>query len=543
MKALRTGPVLFLALLAGAILASAQTSNLGKIDFPNSGAAAAQEPFLRGVLLLHSFEFEDAREAFQEAQKADPDFALACWGEAMTWNHPLWREQDRDAARKALDRLAPTADARLAKAPTEREKDYLRALEVLYADGDKVERDLAYSGAMRALHEKYPDDLEAASFYALSILGTTQGERDFAVFMRAAAVAEEVFARNPQHPGAVHYLIHSYDDPVHAPLGLRAARVYARIAPAASHAQHMISHIYVALGDWAAVEDANVKAFAVSEERARRKGLPTHVRSHHALHWLEYAYLQQGRYQEARQTLDLIHDDARSSGSSGARWYFAAMRAAYVVQTGDAKNLPTGVDTKGIGLSGIAADLFATGYAAWHAANPEGVSEALAQLRASREAAPEAATHHHTSWTAANSPRDLAVAAIAEKELEALLSWHSGEKEKTLRLLEEATAAEDALPIEYGPPDVVKPTHELLGEFLLQLGKAKEAQEQFERALKRTPRRSPSLLGLARAANQAGDTETAAKAYAELRQIWQKADAGLAELEEVNIKASRGGTN
>lgn len=542
MKALQAGIVLCLALLASAPL-TAQTAELGRIDFPNSGAAAAQEPFLRGVLLLHSFEFEDAREAFQEAQKADPAFALAYWGEAMTYNHPLWREQDRDAALKALERLAPTAAARLAKAPTEREKDYLSALEILYADGDKVERDLAYSEAVRALHEKYPDDLDAASFYALSILGTTQGERDLAVYMRAAAVAEEVFAKNPQHPGAVHYLIHSYDDPVHAPLGLRAARVYARIAPAASHAQHMISHIYVALGDWDAVEDANLKAFAVSEERARRKGLPTHVRSHHALHWLEYAYLQQGRYREARQTLDLIEADARSSGSTGARWYFATMRAAYIVQTGDAKNLPSGIGTKGIGLSATAADLFATGYAAWRAGNPEGIGEALAQLRASREAVPEASSHHHASWTATNSPRDLAVAAIAEKELEALLSWHSGEKEKTLHLLEEATAAEDALPVEFGPPDVVKPTHELLGEFLLQLGKAKEAQEQFELALKRTPRRSPSLLGLARAANRTGDRETANRAYAELRQIWQKADAGLAELEEVNIKAGRSGSN
>ncbi len=542
MKALRAGFVLWIALLAAAGPAAAQASNLGKIDFPNSGAAAAQEPFLRGVLLLHSFEYEDAREAFQEAQKADPGFALAYWGEAMTYNHPLWREQDRDAALKALERLAPTAAARLAKAPTPREKGYLSALEILYADGDKLERDLAYSEAMRGLREKYPDDLDAASFYALSILGTTQGERDFAVYMRAAAVAEEVFAKNPQHPGATHYLIHSYDDPVHAPLGLRAARVYARIAPAASHAQHMISHIYVALGDWDAVEDANVKAFAVSEDRARRKGLPAHVRSHHALHWLEYAYLQQGRYREARQTLDLIEADARSSGSTGARWYFAAMRAAYVVQTGDSKNVPSGIDTKGIGLSATAADLFAIGYAAWRDGDPEGISRALAQLRASRENAPEASSHHHASWSALNTPRDLAVAAIAEKELQALLSWHGGEKEKALGLLQEAAAAEDALPVEFGPPDVVKPPHELLGEFLLQLGKAKEAQQQFELALKRTPRRSPTLLGLARAADQAGDRDTADMAYAELRQIWQKADAGLAELEEVNLKAGRSGT-
>jgi tetratricopeptide (TPR) repeat protein len=220
-----------LVLIAMASLTIDAEEKLGSIDFPNSGKPEAQQAFIRAVLLLHSFEFEDAAEAFIETQEIDPDFALAYWGEAMTHNHPLWRFQDRDAALAALAKYAPTGRERLQKAPTERERGYLEAVEVLFGEGDKVARDEAYSEAMRELSERYPEDLEARSFYALSILGTAQGERDFATYMRAGEVTEEVFDANPQHPGAVHYMIHSYDDPVHAPLGLRAARVYAKIAP------------------------------------------------------------------------------------------------------------------------------------------------------------------------------------------------------------------------------------------------------------------------------------------------------------------------
>ena len=229
-----------IAVVFACALAAADHPELGKIDFPNSGKPAAQQAFIKAVLLLHSFEYSDAREAFQEVQRIDPAFAMAYWGEAMTHNHPLWRQQDREAALQALGKLASTPEARSARTPTDRERGYLQAVEVLFGDGDKVERDDLYSEAMRQLAERHPDDLEARSFYALSILGTAQGQREFSVYMRAGAVAEEIFDANPHHPGAVHYMIHSYDDPVHAPLGLRAARVYAKIAPAASHAQHMI---------------------------------------------------------------------------------------------------------------------------------------------------------------------------------------------------------------------------------------------------------------------------------------------------------------
>ena len=171
---------------------------LGSLSFPNSGTAEAQAPFLRGVLLLHSFEFEPAAEAFREAQAADAGFALAYWGEAMTYNHPLWRQQDRDAALAALARLGATPDERAARAPTDREKAYLATVETLYGDGTKQERDQAYMRAMADLAYRFPDDMEARAFYALAILGSRDGTRDFATYRRAAAVAQPLFDANPE---------------------------------------------------------------------------------------------------------------------------------------------------------------------------------------------------------------------------------------------------------------------------------------------------------------------------------------------------------
>ena len=191
----------------------------------------------------------------------------------MTENHPLWLEQNTTEAHKILNRLASTEEARLAKAPTQREKGYLQAVHLLYGEGDKLNRDLAYAEAMRQLSVNFPEDLEAAAFYALALLGSEQGQRNFRTYMKAAAIGEEIFHKNPQHPGAVHYLIHSYDDPIHAPLGLRAARVYGSLAPAASHAQHMPSHIFMALGMWEEVVKANQAAWAASEARIKQKGL------------------------------------------------------------------------------------------------------------------------------------------------------------------------------------------------------------------------------------------------------------------------------
>lgn len=515
-----TAGVAALFMLAGTASAAGE---LGRIDFPNSGSPEAQEPFLRGALLLHSFEYEDASEAFREAQRLDPRFALAYWGEAMTHNHPLWRQQDREAALEALARLAPTPEARHAACPTPRERGYLEAVEILFGEGDRPARNEAYADAMGRLARAYPEDLEAAAFHALSILGTAGGVRDFRTYMRAAAVAEGVFARNPEHPGAIHYLIHSYDDPVHAPLGLRPARVYARVAPAASHAQHMISHIYVALGWWDEAAPANEKAFAVSEERARRKDLDADALSYHALHWLAYTYLQQGRYSAAKSRVEAMERFVARTGSTRARWHFAAMRAGYLVETRRFDELTGAIDPNGLGLTAAAADLFASGLAALRTGQADAADDALDRLGARCREAGE------------KDGPDLPAARVMEKELAGLVAWERGRREEGLRLLQEAVALEETIPLEYGPPSVVKPSHELLGETLLETGRTADALAAFRKGLERAPRRALSLLGLARAAAREGRKEEAETAYAELREIWDSADPGLAESAELKV--------
>lgn len=493
---------------AGPVI-GADIESLGSLEFPNSGAVEAQEPFIRGVLLLHSFEYDDAREAFLAAQEIDPDFHMAYWGEAMTHNHPLWRRQDRAAARAVLERLP-------AGAPSRREQGYLDALRILYGDGDKVSRDFAYSEAMGALSQRHPDDLEAKSFYALSILGTTQAVRDFRAYMRAGAVVEEVFAANPRHPGAAHYLIHSYDDPIHAPLGLRAARVYADIAPAASHAQHMISHIYVALGRWSDSVESNVQSFEVSEERVERKGLGVDDLNFHAYHWLQYSYLQLGRWQVARQMLDRMHGYALESGSMRARGYYAAMRASWLTETGDIE-IPPSLGTTNTGPTSAAADLFASGYRALTSGRAGQASTAVESLETLLAEQP-------TTMEDSVATERRRVIEVLTWSLQSQIALAAGREREARDLLTRATAAEASMPLEYGPPAIVKPSHELFGETLLQIGEPEAAAMQLTTALERAPRRRAALWGQAQAAAALGEATVVEASCAELARILIGAD-------------------
>ena len=260
------GIALFALCVTSIVSLQAEPGGLGRIAFPTSGPAEARKHFDRGVLFLHSFEYREAREQFLAAQKMAPSFAMAYWGEAMTYNEPVWFAQDLDSGRSALKRLP-------VKAPTDRERAYLHAVELLYGDGTKEDRDFEYSAAMRRLHENYPDDQEAAAFYALSLIGTCHRGRDFRTYMKAAAVAEAVLEKNPEHPGALHYAIHAYDDPVHAPLGLRAARVYANSraggSPCPTHAfAHFSRHGHV--GRSCTVERSRLESHRRTSSRSSR---------------------------------------------------------------------------------------------------------------------------------------------------------------------------------------------------------------------------------------------------------------------------------
>ena len=196
-----------------------QNSQLGKVDFPTSGSPNAQVHFLRGVAALHSFWFEEALDEFRKSTQVQPDFMMGYWGEAMAHNHPLWAEQDTDAARKVLEKIKDTPKL------TPRERAYLNAVKTLYGAGDKLARDKAYAAVMETIYRDYPDDLEAASFYSLALQGTVRpGDKGFLRQAKAGALALEVYQKNPNHPGAAHYIIHAFDDPEHAILALPAAR-------------------------------------------------------------------------------------------------------------------------------------------------------------------------------------------------------------------------------------------------------------------------------------------------------------------------------
>jgi tetratricopeptide (TPR) repeat protein len=525
------------ALLAAAGILRAQTGDLGRIDFATSGSPEARKHFSKGALLLHSFEFDDAAEEFRAAEKIEPGFAMAYWGEAMSYNHPLWMEQDRDAAVAALKRLAPTREARLAKAPTDRERGYLAAVEALYGDGDKAARDRAYAEKMRALHEKYPDDLDAASLYALALLGTCEGKRDYAVYMKAAAIAEEVFAKNPLHPGAVHYLIHCYDDPIHAPLGMRAARVYAKIAPAAGHALHMPSHIFFASGMWEEAAASNTAAWKASLDRAQRKGLGPDDHNLHALFWLEYAQLQLGRYADARRTLATMEKDAAASDSARVRHHLAMMKAAYLIETrrwsGDAERIA--VRTDDLGQRGLGLALFVDGLAALARKDRPAAEKAVAEMGESGSA-DSGHAHGGSSMTYPMGSRGDA-SGVMRTELEAEILASGGKTDDALGKAREAAAAEDRMTFEFGPPQVAKPAHELLGELLLSAGRADDAKKEFEASLARAPGRALSLLGLARSAAKAGDAAAAGRAYSELARSWSSADGDLPERREIEKRA------
>jgi len=534
-------PLLLLSLLIFSLArpaAAADPASLGRIDFPTTASPAAQQHFLRGVAALHSFWYEEAADAFRAAQEAEPGFALAYWGEALTYDHPIWGEQDLEAARTALQRLAPSAAERARRAGNEKERAWLGAAEALYGDGDKDVRARAYAEALRRMYERWPEDLEVASFYALSLIGPALasdggplGEPRERLLIRAAAILEEQYDRNPEHPGVLHYLIHAYDDPLHAPLGVRAARAYARVAPAAHHALHMPSHIFVQLGQWDRVAASNEASWAASVAWTERRKLPIDKRDFHSLSWLAYAYLQQGRYEKAREVVEVARRSARESDSPRVTGALASIEARYLIETrawGDAK-LPAAPPPAGGGATSTAdpahaahatgpgdwAQIFTAGLAAGRRGDAAAAEEALARLRTT-----QAGAYGGSS-------------AVQEKEIEGLIQLARGKEEEGLRLLTEAADAEAALAPPSGPPDVLKPALELLGEVLLERGRPAEALPQLQRSLLRMPNRAASLLGASRAAAKLGREEEARGYSQALAEIWAQADAGLAEVAEV----------
>ncbi len=482
------------------------SQELGSIAFPTSGAVAAQAAFLEGVKSLHSFQFDEAAVAFQRAQKTDPAFAMAYWGEAMSHNHPLWAQQNTAAAKTVLEKIAPTLAARVAKVKTPKEKAFLEAIDVLYySPGDKLARDTAYSNAMAAIYATWPNDHEVATWYALSLLGTVRPtDKGFRRQALAASIVEKVYKQNPKHPGAAHFIIHAFDDPDHAPLALPAARAYAGIAPSAAHALHMPSHIFVQLGMWADVRTSNIAAYKAASELNARMKLAEGREDFHTLSWLTYANLMAGNIDEAKQNVEWAKQAAdRNAANRGVRDGYLAMRARLILETEKWEKIaieaaaPTApADPAHAGMPGMSMPAygasntwtFIAGYSAAKLGDFATADAAEAILRQTRE-----------KLEAGANPYSAKPVSIMEKQLGALSRYGRGQKDDALRLAKEAMEIELTLAAPSGPPDPIKPAPEFYGEMLLDAGRNAEAAAALELSLQRTPNRNASVKALARA--------------------------------------------
>jgi tetratricopeptide (TPR) repeat protein len=537
---------LLLFVLVGAFAAGArsQNSQLGKVEFPTSGSEAAQAHFLRGLAALHSFWYEEALAAFRESTKTDPEFMMGYWGEAMAHNHPLWSEQDTAAAREVIKKIKDTTKL------TPRERAYLEAVKTLYGEGEKPARDTAYSAAMEKIYRDYENDLDAAAFYSLSLLGLVRSEeKNYRLQARAGAIALDVYTKNPNHPGAAHYIIHAFDDPDHAILALPAARRYAGIAPEAHHARHMPSHIFLQLGMWPEAASSNESAWEASESWMKRKNLSPSVRDYHSLHWLMYVYLQQGRYRKAEELVTLMKKTmSETSYENKLRpgYYesnYANMAAAFVVETERWNLVATLFPAPAESAQGAlasAAPLAHGGHGGAQPVSSDGPATVRTSDRGQRlpilvrglasslsgSAAEAGVTKPGTTSNNAESK------TIGELEIAAVAASAKRDHDQAADLMRQAIKLEEEMGPPSGPPSLIKPAHELFGEILLRAGKPGDAAEQFRVSLLRQPNRARSLLGAARAAAQAGDQSAAAAAYKRLLEQWQQADEGLPEVLE-----------
>jgi tetratricopeptide (TPR) repeat protein len=478
---------------------AAHSHVLGSVDFKNSGNDAAQPAFQRGVALLHSFEYEDAAEAFREAQKADSSLAMAYWLEALTYSHVVWAEEKLEASRAVLARLAPTADARLAKAKTERERGFGGAVEAFYGDAALPSRAAAFAESMTSLATRFPDDHEAAVFASLANMMAffTSPAAERAKYNQPVQqYALRVFRANSQHPGAAHYLIHFVDmNPRAAAAALEFARAYDKIAPDAEHALHMPSHVFLPLGLWEDVVRSNERAWEASRRETLAKKASPADNSWHSLDWLHYAYLQLGRERDALALIDKANTILRGvtipDDNPDARNIVGWLAFRQGLETGKWHAYPGGFPTVDAAMKQPRPTPRAVGIATTAA-----YASAIASLRGRNDPAParEVITRFRAEAgsLAADAPRR-AVLDRLSTQLDAMLAHHEGHTDRAIALLRELAPAE---PNNASLPPSTIPSYELLGDYLLAAGRKAEAADAYQKALEVRPNRSLAKRGL-----------------------------------------------
>ena len=516
------------------------SEGVGKAHMETSCAPAVQVSFDRALALLHNFWYARALTQFVEVQKADPDCAMAYWGAAMTYNHPFW---DAPSGEDLAAAWAHVQKGLKARSQNDRERMYLAAAAALYKDsgaGPKPQRDEAYREQMAATHAKYPDS-ETKLFYGLAILGNIrEGAKGFEMQSRAVDLFESVYAKDKQHPGVLHYLIHAYDDPVHAERGLAAARMYAKTAAAVPHAYHMPSHIFSRLGYWDEAAATNENAWEISNDDVKAAREPGELRDFHSLNYLSYNYLQLGRYKDAKKTVDLFaaqysaitnRKTAPDSQDLQARHvrgrtifalpdrvlygYFDTL-ARFIVESeswADVPNLPLIAPSSDFAVMKLHLEVMA-------AARRTDVATAKSKSAEMMKVANTPGQH----------PFVQQILTIQAREASAAAALAAGDPAGAVKEMEAAVAIEDSIDSPSQPPYPIIPAHELFASMLMEMGRHAEARKHFEETLKRTPGRPKAIAGIARAAEAMGDAEVARAQYTRLVEMWKGADPDRPEL-------------
>src|SRR3989454_8825875 len=517
------------------------SEELGQVNFPVSCSAAAQKQFNRAVAWLHSFEYEAAEEAFTEVTITDPKCGMAYWGIAVSHCHPLWAPPTLAELQKGSSAVEK---AKVAGARTQRERDYIAAIEVFYKASDKLDhkaRTFAYSNAMDQLYQRHPSDNEAGVFYALTLIATGMmaNDKSYAREKQAAQILNRVLAREPQHPGVAHYLIHGYDYPALAELALPAARSYATIAPASAHAQHMPSHIFTRLGLWQEAIRSNVDAEASAKAYAVRNHLSgVWDEQFHAMDYLAYAYLQGAQDKQAGGVLDELNRIERAEPETFKVAYaVAAIPARYALERrrwdeAAKLTLPT--------LGGFPWERFRWAEAHIHFARAIGAARTGDRASARQEV--EKLVAIRQALVEVRGDYDWAKQVEIERQVaSAWLAHAERHDDDALRLLRAAADVDDATEKHPVTPGAILPAREQLGELLLELKQPSAALHEFETSLRSAPNRFNGLYGAARAAKLAADQKKAKTYYGKLLALCRQADSIRPEIEEA--KAFLAGVN
>src|SRR5438093_3855193 len=549
------GGAVFLAVLIGGLTAlDAETSvapepgdlrAAGTVDFKVSCAPEARSEFIRGVALLHSFFYEEARRIFTDVAAKDPNCAMAQWGIAMTWWHPIWAPPTPDemsAGKAAIEKAMGMT------AGTERERGFIQALNVYYNTPDSPttgevgqschgpvgarDRVIAYEKAMRKVYDRYPNDFETQTFFALAVLAVGYAnptDTTLSNQLKAAGILEKLWKKNPNHPGVAHYLIHSYDYPALAERGLAAARSYGSIAPWVPHALHMPSHIFTRLGMWEESIAANrSSAYAARPYPAMRHREATEAEELHALDYMTYSYLQEGQDNKAKEIVDFVATVRKTNPELefSAAYALAAIPSRYALERNawsEAATLTVPELPHWSSFPSFEALIeYSHALGRAHTGDVEGARKAIDRMRQLRDSSTDPRLDYFKRHL------DLQIQAAS-----AWVTYGEGKKEDAVSRCRREADAEDILGKHPVSPGALVPAREQLGDLLLTLNRPKEAQREFEAALKIYPGRFRGLYGAAQAAQQIGEKEKADHYYTKLIEQTAKADGSRSELAQL----------